>query len=168
MRAVDRELAELLAVRYTEQEWEEESYSLFGERTDPKPCPACGRTGFYGPRAADPGVKFRSCRFCGFDQAVGEDPVQLLPVVHKCTDWPECAKAPYVWWVKPDVSRFNCPFCGREADISSKNVFRPGVLVEGPSEASDHPWQKVPQNRPYGYYQRFWENWEFTKGRVVL
>jgi len=154
--------------RYTEQEWDEDSYRLFGERIDPESCPTCGRTGFFGPRAADPGVKFRCCRFCGFHQVVGEEPVQMLPVVHRCGDWPECAKAQYVWWVHPDVQRFKCPFCRRESDVSSRNVFTPGLLVDSPSAAQDHPWRKVPQNRSYGYYQRFWENWEFTKGRVVL
>ena len=160
--------AELLTLTYSEQDWDEDSYSLFGERTDPKPCPSCGRTGFFGPRAADFGVKFRCCRFCGFHQSVGEEPVQLLPVVHECDDWPICAKAPYVWWVKPDVQRFACPFCERDADVRGKNVFQRGILVDGPLAESDHPWRKVPQGRPYGYYQRFWENWEFTKGRVVL
>ncbi len=159
---------ELLALTYSEQDWDEDSYSLFGERTDPKPCPSCARIGFFGPRAADPGIKFRCCRFCGFHQDVGEEPVQLLPVVHECDDWPICAKAPYVWWVKPDVQRFACPFCERDADVRGKNVFRRGILVDGPFVESDHPWQKVPQGRTYGYYQRFWENWEFTKGRVVL
>ena len=168
MRVIEKCVDKMPAIHYSEQEWDEDSYSLFGERTDPKPCPSCGRTGFFGPRAADPGVKFRCCRFCGFYQVVGEEPVQLLPVVHKCDDWPECAKAPYVWWVHPNDQSFRCPFCGRESDITSRNVFKPGVLVDGPSETFDHPWKKVPQNRPYGYYQRFWENWEFTRGRVVL
>ena len=168
MKVLEERSAEKPALQYTEREWEDESYSLFGERTDPRPCPECGRTGFFGPRAADPGLKFRCCRFCGFSQIVGEEPVRLLPVVHACADWPVCAKAPYVWWVQRNQKRFVCPFCGRESELIGRNVFKPGVLVDGPSDLRDHPWWKVPQNRSYGYYERFWENWAFTKGRVVL
>ena len=141
---------------------------LFGERSDPLPCPQCGKTGFYGPRAADPGVKFHCCRFCGFYQVVGEKPAQFLPVVHDCDEWPVCAKAPYVWWVEPDTEQFTCPFCGRSLSVRGRNVFKRGVLVERPSEMPDHPWSMVPQDRSYDYYLRFWENWDFTKGRVVL
>jgi hypothetical protein len=156
------------ALEYTEEQWEEDSYLLFVERSDPQPCPKCGQTGFYGPRAADPGVKFRCCRYCGFSQEVGEEPAQFLPVVHSCEEWPTIAKAPYVWWVHPAMERFLCPFCGRDSDVRGRNVFKPGVLGKSPLEVPDHPWGKVPQNRTYSYYLRFWENWEFTKGRVVL
>ncbi len=157
-----------VTANYGLEDWDEDSYQLFVERKDPEPCPICGRTGFYGPRAADPGVKFRSCRFCGFNQIVDEEPVQFLPLVHSCDVWPSCAKAPYVWWVQPGQQQFTCPFCGRRSEVRGRNVFKPGVLVVSPAEAEDHPWHKVPQHRSYAYYQRFWENWEFTKGRIIL
>jgi len=156
------------ATHYTEEQWDEDSYLLFGERSDPRPCPSCGQTGFYGPRAADMGLKFHSCRFCGFYQEVDAEPAQFVPVVHDCDEWPVCAKAPYVWWVPPGVERFECPFCSRSSDVRGRNVFRRGVMVERPADVPEHPWRKVPQDREYGYYLRFWENWDFTKGRVVL
>ncbi len=168
MNLTDNCLTEVTTLHYTEQQWEEDSYRLFVERVDPLPCPKCNKTGFFGPRAADPGVKFRCCRFCGFHQVVGAEPAQMVPVVHSCDDWPECARAPYVWWVQVGESRFTCPFCEVESDVRARNVFTPGVSVNSPFEVQEHPWSKVPQNRPYDYYQRFWENWEFTKGRIVL
>ncbi len=156
------------ASQYTEEQWEEDSYMLFGERAEPRPCPKCGHTGFYGPRAADPALKFHCCRFCGFYQEVGGEQAQFLPVVHGCDAWPVCAKAPYVWWLPPDAERFLCPFCGHSAVVRSLNVFKAGIMVDRPSDLADHPWRKVPQSRDYAYYLRFWENWDFTKGRVVL
>src|SRR5262245_45144556 len=96
---------------YTEREWEDESYALLVERADPIPCPSCGRTGFFGPRALDPGRKLRACRFCGFSQEVGQAPVRLRPVAHTCADWPQIAKAPYLWWVTPGDKFFQCPYC---------------------------------------------------------
>lgn len=156
------------ATQYTEEQWDEDSYQLFVERSDPKPCPRCGQTGFYGPRAADPGLKFHCCRFCGFHQEVGGEPAQFMPVIHGCDDWPVCARAQYVWWLSPNAERFPCPFCGRDADVRGRNVFTRGILVDSPSDLADHAWRKVPQDRDYAYYLRFWENWDFTKGRVVL
>jgi hypothetical protein len=153
---------------YTESDWEEESYRLFMERSDPAPCPQCGRTGFFGPRAADPGLKFRACRFCGFWQAIGEKSVQFRPTAHACDEWPECAKAPYVWWVHPDQKQFDCPYCGQVAKVESHNAFERGSAQLAPVDDPDHPWRKVPQGRPYSYYLRFWENWPVTKGRVIL
>jgi hypothetical protein len=167
MLATDASAVETLT-EYTDAQWDEDSYLLFVERADPKPCPSCGQTGFYGPRAADMGLRFHSCRFCGFYQEVGEEPAQFLPVTHDCDEWPVCAKAPYVWWVPQDTDRFTCPFCGRNADVRGLNVFKRGVMVDRPSDLEDHPWRKVPQHRDYAYYLRFWENWDFTKGRVVL
>ena len=168
MKVIEKSLNTQATLQYSETQWDEDSFRLFGERMDPEACPKCGRTGFFGPRAADPGVKFRCCRYCGFNQVIGEEPVQMLPVVHKCADWPVCAKAPYVWWVHPEDRKFTCPFCGRDSDIHGRNVFAPSLLVDSPSESENHPWRKVPQNQSYAYYLRFWENWDFTKGRVVL
>lgn len=168
MTIADRQLGSVRVRSYSESDWEEESYTLFGERADPVPCPECGRTGFYGPRAADPDGKFRICRFCGFCQPVGDVPVQLRPVVHGCAEWPECARAPYVWWIPPDATRFTCPFCGRGAVVEPRNRFLKGVVVDPPSADSSHPWHRVPQGRSYSYYLKFWENWECTRGRVIL
>ena len=153
---------------YSEQDWDDESYALFGARADPVPCPDCGRTGFYGPRAKDPDEKLRTCRFCGFCQAVDHMPVRFRPVVHGCADWPKCARAPYLWWITPDTTQFLCPYCGQKVEVETRNQFMKGVLVAAPSVDSEHPWQKVPQGRSYSYYLRFWENWDCSKGRTVL
>jgi len=155
-------------LEYSEQEWEEESYALFVERAAPRPCPHCGRTGFYGPRAADPGKKYRACRFCGFWQFVGEAPIQYRPTAHGCPEWPDCARAPYIWWIDPDEKAYTCPYCDQQVVVETQNTFRKGALVLGPSEDLSHPWRKVPQGRDYDYYQRLWENWAITRGRVVL
>ena len=156
------------ALEYNMSDWEEESYQLFVERADPQPCPRCGTTGFYGPRAVDPGIKYRACRFCGFWQSVDGEPEQCRPTSHGCEEWPECARAPYIWWVRQDTKRYTCPFCRQEVNVVSHNSFMKGVLILSPLENLDHPWRKVPQNRTYSYYLRFWENWACTKGRVIL
>lgn len=153
---------------YTETDWDGESYTLFAERGDPAGCPECGRTGFYGPRAAGGGRKYRECRFCGFAQDVGQPPIRLGPTVHGCEEWPACAKAPYVWWVHPNEESYKCPYCGKKVTVISRNFFAKSALITGPSEDPEHPWWRVPQNRTYAYYLRFWENWPITKGRVFL
>ena len=168
MTVTEMSLDKVRTLPYTLEDWETESYQLFVERADPAPCPKCGRTGFFGPRASDPGLKYRACRFCGFWQAVGEDPIQFRPTIHDCEEWPECARAPYVWWVHPEDRRYTCPFCDQKVNVKSHNTYMKGVLVLSPFENLDHPWRKVPQNRPYTYYLRFWENWPITKGRVIL
>jgi hypothetical protein len=168
MTVSDTALTDDRTLTYSRDAWEEESYELFVERAEPRPCPKCGRTGFYGPRASDPGLKYRQCRFCGFWQAAGGRPVQFRPTIHGCEEWPECARAPYIWWVHPDDRRYTCPFCSQQVNVESHNTFMKGVLVLAPIQDLDHPWRKVPQNRPYSYYQRFWENWPCTKGRVIL
>ena len=157
-----------LTLPYTESDWENDCYSLFVERGDPRPCPVCGRTGFFGPRAADRGRKYRACRFCGFSQDVGEEPAQLRAAVHWCEEWPECARAQYVWWVPADEQTFTCPYCRRRAPVESRNAFVRAVGVQKPSDDPAHPWHRVPQQCSYAYYLRFWENWRCTKGRVVL
>ena len=155
-------------LEYSLEDWESDSYQLFVERADPQPCPQCGRTGFYGPRASDPALKYRACRFCGFWQSVGHDPVQFRPTAHGCEKWPECARAPYIWWVHPAEKRYTCAYCAQQVQVESHNSFMKGVLVLAPMDYLDHPWRNVPQNRTYSYYLRFWENWPCTKGRVIL
>jgi len=146
---------------YTAAEWEEECMASFGEGRDPGPCPDCGRTGFYGPRIDATDRHYRQCRFCGFTQMVGEEPIQHQPTVHGCAEWPVCARAPYVWWVRGDVESYLCPFCGKRVSVADATIPRP---VDDPS----HAWWKVPQHRNRFYYVRFWENWEVTRGRVHL
>ena len=163
----DRE-GEAQVISYTERDWEEESYALFVERSDPRPCPECARTGFYGPRAADPGLKYRACRFCGYWQAVGQPPVQLRATVHGCAAWPVCARARYVWWVHPEQRTYTCPYCGQQVVLEDRNAFLKGAVLPAPAADSGHPWHRVPQGRSYSYYLRFWENWPVTKGRVIL
>ncbi|NIN11525.1 MAG: hypothetical protein GTN62_08470 [Gemmatimonadales bacterium] len=146
---------------YTLTDWEEEAFATFGEGQAPGPCPECGRTGFYGPRVADPERRYRQCRFCGFTQDVGQPPTQYRPTAHSCGEWPQCARASYIWWVPPGLGSYRCPFCGEDVKVSEALVARP---VDDP----DHPWWRVPQRRKRFYYLRFWENWEYTKGRVHL
>jgi hypothetical protein len=146
---------------YSAAQWEEECLASFGEGRDPAPCPDCGRTGFYGPRIDATERHYRQCRFCGFSQMVGEAPVRHRPTVHGCQEWPDCARAPYVWWVSQEVESYLCPFCGKRVRVDQATVPRP---VDDPS----HAWWKVPQHRKRSYYLRFWENWDVTRGRVHL
>ncbi len=156
---------DILSLRYRDQDWEQDSYALAAECADPGPCPLCSRTGFFGPRARDGGVKFRACRFCGFTQMVGEPPTLHRPVIHGCDAWPQCARAPYIWWVDPDCQRFTCMFCDEEVDVFECSN---GRVVVPPSNDAAHPWWRVPQHKSFEYYQKFWSNWPTTKGRVVL
>ena len=155
-------------LEYSDADWEQEVHALVGERADPAPCPRCGRTGFYGPRGADPGTKYRACRFCGFWQAVGQEPVRFRPMVHACAGWPECAAAPYVWWIHPDEKGYTCPYCHQRIWVEGDRGLIEGTLVTAPSDDPSHPWRLLPQNRPYAHYVTFWENWPCTRGRVVL
>jgi hypothetical protein len=89
-------------------------------------------------------------------------------VAHGCAEWPEIAKAPYLWWVQPADKFFQCPYCGQRVPVAAPNAFARGVLTKAPSDDPEHPWWRVPQKRPYNFYYKFWENWRVTKGRVVL
>ncbi len=51
---------------YSREDWDIETYEVFGEGRDPNPCPRCERIGFYGPRIEEPSLRYRQCRFCGF------------------------------------------------------------------------------------------------------
>jgi hypothetical protein len=142
--------------------WDEEAFAAFAEGRDPGACPACGRVGFYGPRVVGAGaVRFRCCRFCGFYQAVDEAPTRAQPTAHDCAEWPEIARARYIWWAPPGQESYRCPFCGATVAVTDH-------LVTGPSDDRDHPWWRVPQGKTRFYYARFWENWPYTKGRVFL
>lgn len=150
------------------QEWEDAIFAQAAEQADPEPCPNCKRTGFYGPRARDKGLKFRQCRFCGLWQGVGKSALQLIPVSHDCDDWPEVAGASYIWWVPLDLKHFECPYCDKSVVVKSTNPFVKAAQVTAPAEDPDHPWNDVPQGASYLEYVRFWEQWPTTKGRVVL
>jgi hypothetical protein len=146
---------------YTTAQWEAECFAAFGEGRDPAACPECGQTGFFGPRIDATERGYRQCRFCGFTHAVGAEPQQFQAIVHSCRGWPTSARAPYVWWVAPEVESFLCPFCSRRLPIDEVRTPRP---VDDP----DHAWWRVPQGRKRFYYLRFWENWVVTKGRAYL
>ena len=158
----------LPAKAYTDEQWDEESYALLAERADPAHCPACGLTGFYGPRARDDAPKFHECRFCGFYQEVGQQSTRRRPVSHDCDQWPEIAGAPYVWWIAPDERWFHCNFCDRRAAVETSNVFMKGSGITAPSDNPNHPWWHVPQDQSYSFYYSYWEQWPSTKGRVVF
>ena len=160
MRRASRK-SQVRVLTYSRENWDFETYEVFGEGRDPNPCPQCERIGFYGPRIEEPGRRYRQCRFCGFTQDIDQEPEQYRPTVHDCSDWPEVARAPYIWWASRSVSTFRCPFC-RQRGVVSRS------LVARPIDQHDHNWWKVPQGRKRSYYLRFWENWEFTKGRVFL
>lgn len=146
---------------YTVSDWEAESYAVFAEGGDPLPCPECGRTGFYGPRFVEPDRKIRSCRFCGFWQRVGDAPQQFVPTAHDCDEWPECSRAPYIWWTAPSINSYPCPYCRGTVVVAAS-------LVSVPNDDPDHPWWKIPQGRSQSFYQRLWKNWPCSAGRTVL
>ena len=136
------------------------------EGINPPACPECGRTGFYGPRAADGIPKSRSCRFCGFSQRVLCEPTRLRPVAHDCDDWPDCAGAPYIWWIPMEERWYTCSFCGHRVAVRGGNSFVKSAAITAPSDDPSHAWWKVPQNQSYGAYYKYWENWRCTKGRA--
>lgn len=145
---------------YTAAAWDEDAFAAYAEGRDPQPCPTCGRVGFFGPRVV--GVsKLRQCRFCGFHQEAEDAPARAVPTVHGCAEWPEIARAPYIWWVAPGDASYTCAFCRGSVTVADHTV-------TPPSDDPSHPWWRVPQGRNRFYYARFWENWPFTKGRVFL
>ena len=146
---------------YVFETWEEDLYQAYALGADPSPCPQCGSTGFYGPRFAEPDLRLRSCRFCGFWQEIAEPPERATAVVHGCAAWPQAARAPYLWWVPPSASSLDCPFCEESVSVGKH-------CVTPPSDDPAHPWWKVPQTRGADYYRRFWANWGVTKGRVFF
>lgn len=145
---------------YPASVWDEEAFAVFAEGRDPQPCPVCGRMGFFGPRVVGV-VRHRACRFCGFYQEVDGPAARATPTVHGCGEWPEIARAPYIWWAAPGEASYTCSFCRGTVEIGA-------CTVTPPSEDRKHPWWRVPQGRNRFYYARFWENWPFTKGRVFL
>src|SRR5258705_688908 len=109
---------------FSVSDWDEEFRAVFARRVSPRACPACQRSGFYGPRKAVNRL-YQMCKFCGFYQEPDSDPVQLIATVHGCREWPQVAGAPYIWWVQPLESQYSCPSCGFEVKVSSATVKRP-------------------------------------------
>lgn len=153
--------AELPALPFTRADWETACWAAFGEGRAPSPCPVCHRTGFYAPRFEEPERRFRQCRLCGFTQEVEHMPERYRATVHDCATWPQCARAPYVWWLKPRVASYRCPYCGERVIVSR-------VLIPPPSDDPKHPWQRVPQRKDRFYYKQFWARWSCSRGRAEL
>ena len=139
---------------YTTADWQAENTAL-QHGVDPQPCPSCGRTGFYSTRRADPPSGrtmrrlYRACKFCGFWQDVDADPVRHRATAHTCLGWPKPAGASYIWWVRPDESSYECPYCRQQVTVAA-------ALVSIPAEDTQHPWWTVPQHRSQAYYLAFW------------
>ena len=143
---------------FSASDWDEEFRSVFARGVSPPSCPACQRSGFYGPRKADDRL-YQMCKFCGLYQEPEKDPVQLISTVHDCPGWPRVAGASYIWWVQPFESSYTCPTCGSTVKVSSAVVKRP---VDDP----DHPWWSVPQGMTFAEARKFWV--EHGQPRVYL
>ncbi|MFQ6045791.1 MAG: hypothetical protein ACE5PT_05435 [Gemmatimonadales bacterium] len=147
--------------RYTEGSWEEESFAIYGMGAPPPRCPQCRQRGFYGPRFAEPDLKYRACKFCGFWQYVEGEPRTYLPSVHGCEYWPLVAGAPYIWWVAPDQKTYTCPWCDKRVRVASSRV-------KSPADDPEHSWRKLRQSMPQRFYMKFWAQWPTTVGRIYL
>ena len=128
--------------------------------TPPK-CPKCKLRGFYGPRFAEPDLKYRACKFCGFWQHVDRALAMYLPSVHGCKSWPAVAGAPYIWWVTPGQKTYQCPWCEKRVRVKAS-------LVVTPVDDPRHPWRRLKQNMPQRFYMKFWAQWPTTVGRIYL
>ena len=133
---------------FSASDWDEEFRAIFARRESPPLCPACHRSGFYGPRKAG-NRSYRMCKFCGLYQTPGEQAVQLIATVHACSAWPEIASAKYIWWVQPFEAQYECPTCGGEVRVSTSTVKRP-------VDDSSHPWWSVPQGMMFEEARQFW------------
>ena len=154
-------VAALGGAEYTATHWDEEAFTLFAEGRDPPVCPQCGTTGFYGPRVAPDGTRFRACRFCGLYQVVGGPALRAQPSVHGCATWPEVARARYIWWAPPGAREYACPFCAETVVIAE-------TITGVPATDPMHAWWKVPHRRTRFWYASFWAQWPYTKGRIFL
>ena len=141
---------------YTVEGWEAEMAALYGARDAPAACPSCGRTGFYGPRQDEKKTRrYRLCKFCGFGQDVGKEPVSYLATVHRCKQWLYIAGAPYIWWVPPGEDSYTCPYCHGTVNVAT------GV-VPTPYRDRSHPWWNVPQGLPHSEYRDYWYSLGFN------
>ena len=135
---------------YTVADWAADMAALYLARTSPPPCPRCARRGFHGPRHDGQTRMYRLCKFCGFSQTVGANPIDLRPTVHGCTGWRHFAGAPYLWWVRPDEPTYECEHCHATVDVSRHLVARP---VDDP----EHPWWQVRQDMSFDESVAFWQ-----------
>src|SRR6266849_5044736 len=136
------------STNFSVSDWDEEFLAIFARRESPPLCPACYRSGFYGPRKAG-SRSYRMCKFCGLYQAPGQQAVQLIATVHGCTTWPETIGAKYIWWVQPSEDKYKCPSCSSEVRVASSTVNRP-------IDDSSHPWWTVPQGMTFEEAREFW------------
>ena len=104
---------------YTTAEWAADMAALYLARTPPPACPQCTRRGFFGPRHDGIARMYRLCKFCGFSQTVGEDPISLRPTVHGCANWQSFAGSPYVWWVGATEVTYTCDSCQQTVQIAN-------------------------------------------------
>src|SRR5213592_5041595 len=79
---------------YTSAQWDGEYGAIFFKRAPPPACPACHRTGFFGPRKVND-RRYSLCKFCGAYQAIGGERTRCVATVHGCSKWPMVAAAPY-------------------------------------------------------------------------
>ncbi len=131
-------------MEYTEADWLAEDAAL-KKGSAPPPCPSCGRTGFYAPRADDniPPRHYRACKFCGLWQDVGMRPHTIIRYechhwLHQVADW----KEPHESW--------DCPVCDKH--------FMPVDAVSWPRDNPAHLWWKVPQSLSQAQYAEVWTN----------
>ncbi len=143
---------------YSEADWTNEIRERDGG--GPNPCPACGHIGFYGPRSDESGRHYRLCNFCGFMQNVGEAALDLRPCVHTCGRVSQIAGAPYITWIRPELTSYTCEFCGEQTDLAES-------LSSSPALDPHHPWWAVPQDFSRQQYVRFWLN-NGAPGQVYL
>jgi len=143
---------------FSASDWDEEFRAVFARKVSPPTCTACQRSGFYGPRKAGNRL-YQMCKFCGVYQEADKDPVQLIATVHGCHQWPQVVGAPYIWWVQPFESRYSCPSCGSEVEVSSATIKRP-------LDDRDHPWWSVPQGMTFAQARQYWV--EHGQPRVYL
>lgn len=122
---------------FSARDWDAENEALLrGE--PPRPCPRCGRSGFYGPRRASPEEKYRACTFCGLWQVAGGEEATATPWAHGCDPWPRVAGAPLVEWAPPGAVTASCPTCGARVRVAKNRV-------TSPADDREHPWWRVPQ-----------------------
>ena len=143
---------------FTRQDWEAEVKALQSAQAAPFQCPGCERTGFYGPRQDEARTaRYWLCKFCGFGQDAGGEPFDHIPTVHGCPNWLAVAGAPYVWWVRPGVPSYRCPYCSEMVQV-------PFARVTAPWLDKAHPWWNIPQGLSHRDSFEFWE----SQGYVVL
>jgi hypothetical protein len=134
---------------YTLADWDQEYFAIFGSRRPPPHCPACDRVGFFGPRKANDDRRYVLCKFCGLYQEPNAEPIQCLATVHACQSWPVVAGAPYIWWVQPSETEYQCPYCRTRVLVVAATVKRP-------AEDTSHPWWQVSQDLTFDQAAAFW------------